>query len=125
MTSSESTQRTCLDCGEPLFGRVDKKFCSDQCRNSYNNKFKKHVNDHMRQVNLTLKRNRRILEKLNPEGKTKVKKDSLLKEGFDFEYHTNSYVTKKGQTYFFCYEQGYLEISPGWFILVKRKDDWD
>ena len=29
-------ERKCLYCGEPLIGRVDKKFCCDSCRNSYN-----------------------------------------------------------------------------------------
>ena len=33
--------RECLECGEPLKGRVDKKFCSDYCRNSHNNKVNK------------------------------------------------------------------------------------
>ena len=29
---------TCLECGEKIIGRSDKKFCNDACRNSYNNK---------------------------------------------------------------------------------------
>ena len=31
-------EKKCLECESPLVGRVDKKFCSDYCRNSYNNK---------------------------------------------------------------------------------------
>ncbi len=30
--------KTCLTCGAPLIGRVDKKFCDDYCRSMYNNK---------------------------------------------------------------------------------------
>ena len=33
-----AVEKKCLDCGDSLRGRTDKKFCSDQCRNSYNNK---------------------------------------------------------------------------------------
>jgi len=29
-------KRFCLDCGEPLKGRADQKFCNDLSRNSYN-----------------------------------------------------------------------------------------
>ena len=31
-------ERKCLECGTVLKGRSDKKFCSDYCRNTYNNK---------------------------------------------------------------------------------------
>jgi len=38
-------ERYCLECGEPLIGRSDKKFCDDQCRNAYNNKLNRdHIN---------------------------------------------------------------------------------
>ncbi|WP_170122572.1 hypothetical protein [Mucilaginibacter oryzae] len=30
-------ERVCLDCGTPLQGRADKKFCNDLGRNNYNN----------------------------------------------------------------------------------------
>ena len=125
MTTTSSEERRCLDCGERLYGRHDKKFCSDQCRNSYNNRQRKDTNDYMRKVNGVLKKNRRILESLNPDGKKKVKKEWLLKEGFDFDFHTNTYTTREGKTYHFCYEQGYLELNEEWYFLVKRKDDWN
>lgn len=28
----------CLECGQELFGRADKKFCSNYCKNKYHNK---------------------------------------------------------------------------------------
>ena len=30
-------KRNCLECKDPVKGRIDKKFCSDYCRNAYNN----------------------------------------------------------------------------------------
>ena len=36
--------KTCLECGEKIVGREDKKFCSDGCRNAYNNKINKELN---------------------------------------------------------------------------------
>ena len=33
--------KECLECGVLVKGRIDKKFCSDYCRNSFNNKVNK------------------------------------------------------------------------------------
>jgi predicted nucleic acid-binding Zn ribbon protein len=32
---------TCIFCGKVTKGRPDKKFCSDNCRNTYHNRIKK------------------------------------------------------------------------------------
>ncbi|TRX56057.1 hypothetical protein FNH22_16905 [Fulvivirga sp. M361] len=115
-------EKSCLECDTKIYGRFDKKFCSDQCRNAYNNRLNSDSNNYIRNVNNILRKNRRVLEKSNPEGKAKMKKEKLLEKGFDFNYHTNKYVTKAGATYFFCYEYGYLELDNDWFMLVKRKE---
>lgn len=33
--------KKCLECGEKIVGRADKKFCNDYCRNAYNNNLHK------------------------------------------------------------------------------------
>ena len=33
----------CLHCGEKLIGRVDKRFCDDQCRNTWHNSNPNHL----------------------------------------------------------------------------------
>mgnify|MGYP000310980969 CR=1 FL=1 len=113
---------TCLECKDPIKGRADKKFCSDTCRNSYNNKFNKDNTNYMRKINRTLRKNRLILVKLNPKGKSKTSRKTLLENGFEFEYHTNTYTTKAEKTYFFCYEQGYLPLENDYFALVVRQE---
>lgn len=115
-------KRNCPECGDPVYGRIDKKFCSDQCRNAFNNKQMGYSNDYMRKINIVLRKNRRILEELNPNGKTKVHLQQLKKKGFDFDYHTNLYTTKNGHTYHFCYEHGYLKLEGDFFALVKREN---
>ena len=87
-------QKKCLECERPVFGRVDKKFCSDGCRNAYNNKNKAAATNYIRNVNNLLAKNRRILLAFNPSGKAKKHRDQLLKKGFDFEYFTHIYTTK-------------------------------
>ena len=114
--------KTCLECGEKIIGREDKKFCSDGCRNSFNNKINKDSNNFMRNINNILRKNRRILAELNPTGKATVTKTDLLDEGFKFSYFTNEYKTKTGKVYRFCYEHGYLQLENNLFALVFRKE---
>lgn len=117
-----SSEKSCLECNEPIMGRADKKFCSDQCRNSYNNRANKTDSEVYKSTNAILKKNRRILAQLNPDGKRKVHRDMLLKEGFDFNYLTNIRITREGKEYRFCYEQGYLDIGSGFYVLVVQND---
>lgn len=112
--------KTCLECGETLKGRIDKKFCDDYCRNAYNNKLNRATNKLVRNVNNQLKRNYRILSELNPNNKTKTSRTKLLERGFDFEYFTSIYTTKSGTVYYFVYDQGYLPLEGDYFALVKR-----
>ncbi len=114
-------ERACLECGKPVHGRIDKKFCDDQCRNAYNNKQNADANNFVRNVHYTLRKNRRILEELNPSGKEKVLKNKLTEKGFDFTFHTSTYTTKKGATYHFVYEYGYLELENDYLLLVKNE----
>lgn len=114
-------KKQCTECGEEFQGRVDKKFCSDYCRNSYNNKMNKDGTNLIRNVNNRLRKNWRILEKLNPEEKCKVAKSKLDNAGFDFNYFTSIYTTKAGTVYYFCYNQGYLPLEGDYYALVKRK----
>lgn len=113
--------RVCPECGDPIHGRIDKKFCSDQCRNTFNNKDKGYSTSYVRKINSILRKNRKIIEDLNPKGKTKVHKNQLTKKGFDFDYHTNIYTTKTGNTYYFCYEHGYLALENDFYALVTRE----
>jgi len=114
-------KQVCIECGTGFVGRQDKKFCGDQCRSVYNNKLNSDRTKMVRNVNNILRKNNRILRKLNPRGKTKVHKDDMLKAGFNFTYFTNVYETKGGKIYHFCYDQGYLPLDKGYYAVVERK----
>ncbi|NQU88120.1 MAG: hypothetical protein HQ541_20420 [Mariniphaga sp.] len=115
-------ERTCLECGETLKGRSDQKYCDDQCRSAYNNRKFGDSYNLIRRINHTLKKNRKILEDLNPDGKITIPDKLLIKKGFDFNYHTHTFTNRNRQTYYFCYEQGYLKLESNKYLLV-RKDD--
>ena len=120
--NQSNMERYCLECGTKLIGRVDKKFCNDQCRNNYNNKLNKDENSVMTHINRTLRKNRRTLKELNPNGKAKTNRKELEKKGFNFKYFTHVYKTKDGRVYYFCYEYGYLPLDNGYFALVMNKE---
>ncbi len=115
-------EKKCLDCGEKLVGRIDKKFCNDSCRNSYNNKQAGRSSNLVRRINRILKVNLRVLEELNPNGKTTTTKDKMLQSGFNFNYYTNTYITREGRIYYFCYNMGYSELDNGRVVLVRNKE---
>ena len=113
--------KNCLECDDKIIGREDKKFCSDGCRNAYNNKMNKDQNNLMRNVNNKLRKNYRILCDLNPEGKGKTTKTKLLSKGFDMEFFTSILQTKTGNTYYFLYDQGYRLLEDEFIMLVKKE----
>lgn len=115
-------ERKCLECGDTLRGRADQKFCSDQCRNAYNNKLMGDTNNVIRQINRILKKNHQVLALLNPDGKTTVLKKELIKKGFDFNYFTNVYTTRNGRIYHFCYDQGYALVEGDKVLLVQKQE---
>jgi hypothetical protein len=122
MVNTESKKNNCLECGTRLMGRIDKKFCNDQCRSVYNNRENRISGDYFRKVNTILRKNRKILEKLMVGEKSKTTKEKLLINGFNFYYYTNIYSTQQGKNYYFVYELGYLELDNEEYALVRKKD---
>jgi predicted nucleic acid-binding Zn ribbon protein len=118
-----SEKRTCLECGDPLYGRSDQKFCSDHCRNTYNNKLDVNTKNLIRNTNNRLRKNYKILTELNKSGKTKVTRLRLYDRNFDFNFFTSIYITKAGKIYYYLYDQGYLELENDYFLLIKKNLD--
>ncbi|WP_026954628.1 DUF2116 family Zn-ribbon domain-containing protein [Algoriphagus vanfongensis] len=116
--------KTCLNCGAPIQGRIDKKFCDDQCRNTYNYQLYADGSNLIRRINHALKKNRNILASLVKEGDemAKVPKEKLTQEGYQFKYSTHTYETKKGSIYTYCYDYGFLPLESGWMLIVKVKE---
>ncbi len=115
-------EKLCLECGDPFKGRIDKKFCSDLCRVSFNNRMNSEDIQYVRNINNILRQNRRILMALNPSGKNKVSHEKLKAKGFNFNFITSLYKTRDGAVYYYCYEQGYLPIENDYYLLVIKKE---
>lgn len=115
-------KKRCLQCQSPVFGRIDKKFCSTECRVQYHNTKNKKDNRYILQVNKFLRQNRSILQQLYDDHVKKISQSQLLKLGFKPEYCTNIYQTKNQKKYYFTYDFGILPLSSDYYAVVKRKE---
>lgn len=114
-------KKKCRECGNEIMGRVDKKFCSDYCRNAYHNKVNKDSKNLIRNINNRLRKNYRVLDSFPlKEGKTRTSRTRLLDKGFDFDHITSIYTTKKGTVYYFVYDLGYLPLENEYYMIVKK-----
>jgi hypothetical protein len=117
------TYPMCLQCGKRITkGRPDKKFCDDGCKNLYHNKEKIREHREIRKVDIVLKRNRRILKRMfNPKKEDiLVDREVLLKQGFEFTFHTHFVITRiKQNEFIFCYDYGYREIEKNKYKIIK------
>jgi predicted nucleic acid-binding Zn ribbon protein len=113
--------RTCPICSNPVKGRHDKVFCSDYCRNAYNNLRNSDRNNFIRNINNTLRRNRRILESLisNEEQLCKVRRGTLVEQEFNFKYHTHLQQGLQGETLYYVYDFGYQVLDDNWVMVMR------
>ena len=120
-------KRICPVCHTEFDGRADKKFCCDQCRNTYNNQLKQEDNNLTYKINRLLKKNRQILAdvylKIDKPDKERhsVLREKLVKEGLNFDYMTNIYRTKTDKVYYYCYDYGYY-VDNDFVVIVRKKE---
>ncbi len=120
--------KNCLECRKPLRGRRDKKFCDVDCRAMFHNRNKSLAEEMIRHVNSVIRHNRRILRTLCPEGKSTVRREVLEQMGYNFRFHTDTFVSQKGGTYYMCYDYGFCPIREGAkekALIIQRQDYMD
>ena len=116
-------EKKCLNCKEEIIGRSDKIYCNDYCKSNFNyEKNKRKENSLFKQIDLQLKKNRRLLRDFNRAGKSTVRKEKFDAAGFNPNYFTHFWKNKKGQVYLFCYEFGFLTLTENGrtkYVLVE------
>jgi hypothetical protein len=117
------TAKSCLECGDPVGkGRIDRKFCSVECKNKYHNKEAYAEKIETARIKKILNKNRKILKKMAArKDAEQIHKERLLKEGFEFDYHTHFKISKvKKYQYTFCFDYGYRELNG----TYEKKDHY-
>ena len=109
----------CLECGEPVYGRADKKFCSNVCRNSFHSHIRSEERQKRHLTMTLLAANYGILQNLLRIKKTSCPMDSLLDMGFLPNYVTRMGEKKGRHTEYRCFDIAYFQTSGKIFNLHK------
>ena len=112
-------ERICRECGANLLGRSDKKYCSEECKNSFNNRANWSDRAYRVKINAILSKNRRVLNTVLEEVGSVCPKEELLKRGFNFKYVTSIQNISKKNIRYECYNIAY-EQSKYKFITIFR-----
>lgn len=97
----------CLECGKTVYGRPDKKFCSDECKNSWHNEEKRHDRATRRRAIAAIDRNYDILRQLLSYGATGAPLEDLTRLGFNPEAVTAVKTKTNGHPAYCCYDVQY------------------
>ncbi|MCQ2159146.1 MAG: DUF2116 family Zn-ribbon domain-containing protein [Bacteroidales bacterium] len=112
-------KQTCLNCGNSLYGRSDKKFCSDECRNEYHNHHQTKKRRLRRSVIEALDRNHNCLEQLLTLGLTSVSLNELEELGFEKEVFTGIGKSVKNHSVFKCFDIEYA-LTPTRVMHIRH-----
>lgn len=104
------TQGICPVCNAPFHGRADKKYCSDQCRATGNNKIRINTAPLLYKINNQLLQNRKILRKLCPAGKSIVPRTLLAERGFNFLTFSSFFISNDRRMFFICYDMAFTPV---------------
>lgn len=110
-------ERQCFYCGKAISGRIDKRFCDDNCRNNYHYRLNKDADIFVNKVNSILLHNRLVLKSLCSNAKTFVKIQTLKNMGFDFNYITALHQTKRNDSYRIVYDYAYKIIEDEVIVI--------
>lgn len=108
MAYYNGSQPRCLECGsEIVYGRKDKKFCCDECKNKHHNHTYRSIRQYKRMVAAILDRNYDILDRLVKSEISAVWTADAIALGFNPAYVT-SYKRHKKRSICHCYDISYV-----------------
>ena len=112
----------CKICKKKLKGRVDKKFCSIECKNYYHVNLRRVTNIETKELDLILHRNRSILLELLGKNnfQKKINRVVLAKKKFNFKYITHFHINSRGKMYHHVYDFAWMEFSDDEILIIRR-----
>lgn len=109
---SEKSIQCCAQCGAPLtVGRVDRRFCSMECKNRWHNsqRFPNREKE-VKRVLRILENNRKVLDRLLKLDMHSVDRPTLLHLGFNLNYFT-TFEKVSHRLVYSCLDIAY-EVTP-------------
>lgn len=121
MEYKSENRHKCLECGEQIYdGRIDKRFCSKSCKNSYNNHKRQKVRAVHSIVRGRIEKNYEVLDKLYRMNVLSVNMGDLVLMGFNPDFFTGCRKNKRHNE-FHCYEYKYCISETRLFNLQKSE----
>lgn len=111
----------CIECGKEFTGRPDKKFCSRQCKNTYNNRRTSRISRYRRSTINALDRNYEILSHVLAIGATSARTEDLCNLGFRPETVTSHKKGENGHNEYSCYDIVYHQTGMKVFNLHRME----
>lgn len=111
--------RHCLSCGEELYGRPDKKFCCEECKNRYHNERRLQDNRISNRIITDLMRNKKILTMLADSGKEEADIVELEAMGFRVSRITGYRKSASGPDEYDCLDFRFC-LEEGRLIRLRR-----
>ncbi|MCD8313919.1 MAG: hypothetical protein LUC24_07140 [Bacteroidales bacterium] len=101
----------CLECGDEIkYGRHDRKFCCDNCKNKFNNRRRMGSRTTRIKVLSALNKNYRILSDLLRHKVTNLSVAELQQLGFKFDFVT-SYQKVRRHDVFLCFDISFTVMA--------------
>jgi predicted nucleic acid-binding Zn ribbon protein len=124
-------EKPCKNCGKALFGRTDKRFCNDTCRNAFNrNKsLREHqaVHENLPEIFKIIKRNYELLKALGPpasDTQVWIRNGYPEDEGINPKFFTSVY--QEGDILWrFCFDYGWRIYEGGGWNIYRQSAQAD
>lgn len=101
-------------------GRLNRKFCSEKCKNAYHNEVNRDRESVVRNLNKTLHKNWVILQELYNVSRSKPVNINILESnGFKTQYHTHIHNSPIGEKYTMVYDYGFKNYFDNQVQIVK------
>lgn len=111
----------CLHCGEQIrYGRIDKKYCCDECRNRHHNVMARFSRTYKRKVLSQLSCNYELLDELVNAGVDSISLSDIASMGFITSVMT-SYQKVGKHNEFRCFDIKYIMSATRIFSITKIK----
>ncbi len=118
---SEDEHKSCLECGGSLYGRPDKKFCSDSCKNRFHNRRHNEEKKIIERTLNALNRNHEYLDCLLKAGIQSIDIDIAKMSGFRPEVITGYRKTRSRHSECSCFDIKYCLTEQKIFRIRKME----
>ena len=113
----------CLECGDQIrYGRIDKKFCCDECKTRHYNNLAKGSRAYRRKVMNRLSQNYQILEQLVKSGETSVELTDLMSYGFAPDVVTGYHKNRFKSDEYWCFDIKYRMTDSRVYSISKLQN---